>query len=297
MVTKLKKALNFVRNVLRERAAAKAADFLRKQLGIVEVPAVAIVLGTGWGEALELKNAKRISFTEIPGFRRLGKLTGHKREVIYGRLDGQTIIALNGRVHANEEIFSAGLLKMVRLQIEMLLQLGVRRLILTCAAGGLPAAGRPVAVGDIVAINGFLTLLANSPMPLYAGEFYSADDVIFNGLEETTRLAGVQANIKVRLGGYAYVRGPGFEGRVYDKAFVAQSGVSSIGMSTLPEAFVCATYRDEGARVIPVAFITNSSTEEHSHEENMIRAKAATERLGQFLTVLSREFTARHLLP
>jgi purine-nucleoside phosphorylase len=286
MVGKLGKAVAFVRSVLREAAAERAAEAIKKKLKIVEAPEVALVLGTGWGDALKLAQERSLPFQSLPGFTTLGQLTGHKRRVIYGYLGKAPVIVLSGRVHANEDLFSKDLLNMVRLQVEMLIKLGVRQLILTCAAGGLPASGRPVQVADLVAIDGFLSVLANNPMPLYAGEFYSADDVISEDLLKTALRFNRRRLLKVREGGYAYVRGPGFEGRKYDKGFISQAGVSAVGMSVLPEAYVCALYRDLGVKILPVAFITNSAIEEHSHVENIARAKDKSKHLGAFLKYL-----------
>ena len=52
-------------------------------------------------------------------------------------LAGTPVIALRGRVHLNEAPADPDLPMMVRLQTEMLLQLGVKTLILTNAAGGI----------------------------------------------------------------------------------------------------------------------------------------------------------------
>ncbi|MBU0646644.1 purine-nucleoside phosphorylase [Patescibacteria group bacterium] len=282
------KAEKFKRSRAREEAAKIAAQAIKEKLNIEQVPKVALVLGTGWGNALKLKESKSVSFKELPGFEGLGDLEGHQRKVVYGFIDEAPVIALSGRVHVNEGIFDRNLINMVRLQVEMLLQLGVHKLILTCAAGGIPTPGsRPSEVGDIVAIDGFLTVLGNMTPPLEGGEFYSADDVISDELLELAEKNGDQFGLKVKIGGYCYYRGPNFEGRKYDKRFIALSGVMAVGMSTLPEALVCALYRDEGVEILPIAFITNSSIEEHSHEENMARAKEKSKNLGNFVSHLA----------
>ncbi len=87
-------------------------------------------------------------------------------------------------------------------------------------------------------------------------------------------------------GGYAMMRGPYFEGRLYDKKALAMTGASIVGMSTLPEACIAALY---GAKVLAVAFITNDAVEEHSHAINMERAGAASAGLGAYLeSVIAR---------
>ncbi len=79
------------------------------------------------------------------------------------------------------------------------------------------------------------------------------------------------------------VRGPNFEGRTYDKPFLRMTGVKAVGMSMLPEACIAALYKDVGVRILPMAFITNDDSEEHSHEVNLARVKEASKKLAQFL--------------
>ena len=86
----------------------------------------------------------------------------------------------------------------------------------------------------------------------------------------------------MHVGGYAMMPGPAFEGRKYDKPFLASAGIKAVGMSVLPEACVAALY--DGVKVLPMAFITNDAYEEHSHEENLRRAKERSPLLGGYLT-------------
>jgi purine nucleoside phosphorylase len=87
--------------------------------------------------------------------------------------------------------------------------------------------------------------------------------------------------------GHVMVRGPFFEGRRYDKKLLAASGASMVGMSILPETCVAALY--PGTRVLALCFVTNTAVEEHSHEENLARAKTASALLGGYLTrIVSR---------
>ena len=277
-----------------ERAAQAAADGIRQIMRIPGdvAPTVGLVLGTGWGDVLGdylTHQEVEVPFGKLPGFEKLGALDGHRRSVVFGRMAGMPVVALSGRVHLNES-HDPEHWKMVRLQAEMLIKLGVKTLILTCAAGSLVPAAR---VGNIVAVDGFVTLFAPT-MPLLGGEFVSPEDAIDQDLVRriwNDRVDGGFELVNV-VGSYGMVRGPFFEGRKYDKALLRQCGAHTVGMSMLPEACVAALYADEGVRVLPLAFITNDHSEEHSHEENMRRAKASAAKLGAFLcraVALTRE--------
>src|SRR3989338_3966224 len=133
-----------MRNQEREAAAKEAADAVRT---ITQLPfpfkhcsigPIGLVLGTGWGDVLEVTNPCKIRLPQIPGFSRMRMLEGHARELVVGRVGDKHELALAGRIHLNEAPDDPiETIKMVRLQIEMLLQLGVKNLILTSAVGAL----------------------------------------------------------------------------------------------------------------------------------------------------------------
>lgn len=270
-----------------EQRAKIAAEFLRQSLKINDAnqPEIGLVLGTGWGDTLEFDAERCVSFADIPGFSRLDGLEGHAREVVCGTLSGRNFVALRGRVHANERSADPELNAMVRLQMEMLICLGVKKFIVTSAVGSLSPS---IGAGDVVMVNGFVTLFAPE-MPLFAGEFCSPEDTIDQPLisqifRETTP-GFVKTSLKVYRGGHAMVRGPFFEGRKYDKDFLAKTGAAVVGMSILPEACVVAVY--PGVKIVPLGFVTNTASEEHSHEENMKRAKEKSVHLGEFLNYVA----------
>jgi purine-nucleoside phosphorylase len=268
----------------KDAAAASArqhATLLRSRLGITGTPRIAIVLGTGWGDALALEDARSIAMTDLPGFAGLGALAGHQRRVETGTLDGIEVVLLRGRVHLNEHPSDPALPLMVRLQIEMLLALGVTTLVLTAGVGGL---GTGVRAGDLVVIDGFITLFA-PPLPLFAGEFEEADTVLDQELRRIA-LTTDDGDLPRQGGGYAMLRGPNFESRRYDKRLLRAFGARVVGMSVLPEA--CVAMLHPGTRVLALGYVTNDDVEEHSHEKNVGRAKDEGEKLGQYLTEVIR---------
>ena len=116
--------------------ARRAADFIRRHTSSEINANTAIVLGTGLGDTLPVTSPTTISFNDIPGFGSLGPLEGHAREFVYGFINKTPAIIMRGRIHLNEDPTNPGeIIRMVRLQTEMLAHLGVNRLIPTCAVG------------------------------------------------------------------------------------------------------------------------------------------------------------------
>lgn len=271
-------------NTERYVAARVTAGDLFLRLDLARgVPELAIILGTGWGDTLVLKDERSVALSKLPGFKDLPEHPTHKRHLCFGRLNGRWVFALRGRVHMNEVPYSAELANMVRLQIETLCVFGVKTFILTSAVGGLlrghPSERQRAFTGTICAVDGFVTIFAPD-MPLFGGEFVSPEDTLDLGLRQLAMKVGRRADLEVFEGGHAMVRGPFFEGRRYDKLVLARSGADTVGMSILPEACVAALYN---ARVLALGFVSNDDAEKHSDELVRQRAKEVGGKLGALL--------------
>lgn len=274
---------NLPRNQELEIAAIRAAREIPEKLALNprdQFP-IGIILGTGWGNVLEVTDARPTPMSTLPGFRHLGQLAGHNRSVFVGTVGEKRVIGLSGRVHLNEAPHDPEIPKMVRLQTEMLLQLGVHTLIVTSAVGSL-SHDHPddLRVCDVAVIDGFVTLFAG-PMPLWAGEFCNPEDTLDPGLRRLALEAGQKAELRLKEVGHVMVPGPHFEGRKYDKPYLARSNASVVGMSMLPEACIAALY---GAKVLGLGFVTDDDVEEMSHEKHQARAREASDKLGKLLT-------------
>ncbi len=273
----------------REQEAKRAAEFVQRRLMEARHPTirdtrpwVGLVLGTGWGDAFTLHDSVNIPFGDIPGFEALGELAGHKRVLEVGYIDAERttppVAVLRGRVHMNEDPRDPAVPKMVRLQIAMLCELNVKKLVLTCAAGSLV---EMFAVGDLVFMQSFVMSGGHEEMPLWGGEFVSPEDALAIEWRVLACEAAERAELVLHsTGNHAYVRGPHFEGRTHDKGNLRKLGATTVGMSVKPECCVAALY---GARAMGIAFITNDAVESHDHETNVARAKASSAKLGAFL--------------
>ncbi len=275
-----------------EERAREAASYIRNR--IVQIPIacvsntrpVVLILGSGWRDAIQLEYETVIPFADIPGLDGIPKKENHAHVLKYGLFNGVEVFVLSGRVHMNTMIMhpEARIPQKVRLQTEMLLQspLNLRTFIVTNAAGG---AKKGIDVGELIVADGFLSRYAILPLTEHVDPESALDPV----MAKAALLAAHDTGLMARLGGYAMLMGPHFESREYDKKPLARSGVKALGMSTVQEASTIALYKEEGARMVAVSFISNNSEEEHSDAEIARRVSHASPKLEPFLAQLTAQ--------
>src|SRR5437016_2536265 len=108
-------------------------------------PKVGIILGSGLGsfaDALETPIA--INYSELPNFP-LSGVPGHAGRLVFGKLGGESIVAMQGRVHFYEGYSP----QEVAFPSRVLCALGIKALVVTNAAGGINLGFQ---VGDLMAI-------------------------------------------------------------------------------------------------------------------------------------------------
>lgn len=250
-------------------------------------PKVAIVLGSGLGAlADELTEAVSIAYGDIPGFA-ASTVQSHAGRMIIGKLEGQELIAMQGRVH----YYEGHEMQQVTFYVRVLRALGVETLLLTNAAGGLNPSYRP---GDLMGIRDhiFMPGLAGAN-PLRGPN----DDEM--GLRFPPMLAGYtpallklaqeeadKLKITFHQGIYAMVAGPSFETGA-ELRYLRMIGGDAVGMSTAPETIV-ATHG--GMRVLGISTITNTATgegdAEANHEEVMAVGREAGPRLAKLVKAI-----------
>lgn len=213
-------------------------------------PQAVLVLGSGLGGlADELADAVRVPYAEIPGFPR-STVAGHAGALIFGRWEGVSVAALQGRFHLYEGWAPA----LVALPVRALAALGARLLLLTNAAGGLRPGLQP---GDLMLMADHLNLMARNPLvgPVLPGETRFPDmsepyDVAFRRIAAAVAL---ELKIPLEEGVYAAMLGPSYETPA-EIRMLARMGADAVGMSTVPEVIVA---RALGLRVLGVSCITN----------------------------------------
>lgn len=218
--------------------------------GIIE-PEIGLILGSGLGElADDIEDAVKISYEDIPNFP-VSTVKGHAGQLVYGTLSGRKVIALQGRFHYYEGYD----LQTVTYPVRVFKELGVSKLVVTNAAGGVNTSFVP---GDLMIITDQINLTGENPL---IGENIDAHGPRFVDMTETYSKRGQNLLIEIakdnqlhlQQGVYAWFTGPTYETPA-EIRFARTIGADAVGMSTVPEAIVG---KHCGMEVFGISCITN----------------------------------------
>lgn len=118
---------------------------------------VGMILGSGLGDyADRIENAVKIPYSAIPNFP-VSTVDGHAGQFVLGSCKGKKVIAMQGRVHYYEGYTQ----KEITLTIRIMKRIGVRKVLLTNAAGGV---NRSFAPGTLMMIRDHINYSGSNPL-------------------------------------------------------------------------------------------------------------------------------------
>lgn len=265
--------------------ATAAADFIRTRTALA--PTVSIILGSGLGNfASHVEQATTISYGEIPHFPQ-STVVGHSGKLILGTISGVAVAVMQGRVHAYEGYSMA----QVTFPTRVLSLLGVRKLIVTNAAGGINSRygqGAIVAISDHINLTGTNAALGpNEPrfaaIPGSGQRFFDMSTAYSPALRKLAIDEAARQGWMLDEGIYLAVLGPSYETPAEIRAF-RTLGADLVGMSTVHEVIVA---RHMGIEILGLSVVTNMAAgvlnEPINHEEVMETGRRIE---GQFTALL-----------
>jgi purine-nucleoside phosphorylase len=259
-----------------KRAARHAA-------GLLPSPgegAVGLVLGTGLGGLEDrLSEKKCVDYRDIPEFPR-STVEGHSGRLAHGRLAGREVFALCGRFHLYEGYAPAQVCMGVRVLHEM----GLRRIILSNAAGGLNplfATGSIMAIADHINLTGASPLTGPNHEP-WGPRFPDMSRVYSPRLLELARRCALAAGVRLERGVYAGVAGPQMETPA-ETRLLRHAGADAVGMSTVLEAIAA---RHLGMEILGLSCVTNVNLPDCMVETSLADVIAAAGRAEAALSAL-----------
>ena len=273
-----------------EVAAAAAEYIISKR---VDVPSVAIVLGSGLGAfADQVENKVIVPYGEIPGFP-VSTVEGHAGQLVLGEIDGINVAVQQGRFHYYEGYE----MEQVTLPVRTFGLLGVKNLILTNAAGSLNSDMVP---GSFMLITDHLNCMGVNPLrganderfgprfpdmsAVYDRELQMVASEEAKSISNERFATGLDAELVdfMHWGIYCALSGPTYETPA-EIRMLREYGADAVGMSTVPEAIVA---RHQGMRVLGISCITNLAagmSDEPIHHEEVITTGARSAELFQTL--------------
>lgn len=214
-------------------------------------PEVGLILGSGLGAYAEsLEDTVYIPYSEIPGFP-VSTVEGHAGRFAIGKKHGCTVIAMQGRFHYYEGYSQTELV----LPVRVMKALGVKKLIVTNAAGGV---NKSFPVGSLMLINDHINFSGSNPLfgpnlDDLGPRFPDMSDVYTAGLRAKIKKKADTAGIPLVEGVYMMFTGPNYETPA-EVRLARTLGADAVGMSTVPEAIAA---RHCGLEVVGISCITN----------------------------------------
>jgi len=248
----------------------KSLDIIREKLDSFR-PKVMIVLGSGLGELAEkIYDSIVIPYTALEGFPEV-TVEGHSGNLIFGYLNGEPVVCMQGRQHFYEgKGFDS-----LKVALRTIKRLECNNLILTCAAGSLNDTFAP---GSMMVIEDHINFMGINPLigvndDEYGSRFPSLDEAWDVELRHKLLRTAEQVKLDVGLGIYAALSGPTFETPA-EVRMLRRLGIDAVGMSTVPD---CIIAKHCGYRVVGCAAITNygvgMSDEKVNHDQTLAFGK------------------------
>ena len=261
----------------------KSAEYIKQKMEDKN-PKIAIILGSGLGTlGDEFEDKIVINYKDIPNFP-VSTVEGHAGELIIGKLNGVELIAMNGRFHFYEGYD----LKQTTFPVRVFKLLGIEKLIITNAAGGINTSYEP---GDFMVITDYLSFFAEAVLrgpnlDEFGTRFPDASQTFDKELSNKLKEVVKKHTGKEHSGVYAYMKGPTFETPAEIRA-LRTMGADSVGMSTVPEAVVA---NHCGIRSVGITCVTNMAAgvldKKLSHEE----VKETADRVKTVFKDIIKEF-------
>lgn len=233
-----------------------AAESLKKQLNWDDLPVkpkVAVVLGSGLGDFVNsLSNSRSVAYQDVENMP-VSHVPGHSGHWVVGLGENEMpLLVQQGRVH----FYEGYTLEEVTTPIRMMKELGIERVVLTNASGGI---NPQYSTGDFMLIRDQISLIGTSPLmgvseADFGTRFVDMSEPYDLSVNAATKVAlQKESMIKLHEGVYCGVTGPQYE-TCSEIKMMSLLGGDAVGMSTVAE---CIAAKHSGLMVNGIASITN----------------------------------------
>ena len=242
-------------------------------------PQVGVILGSGLGNVVKSIDVDtEIPYADIPGAK-ASTVVGHQGKMILGRAGKVPVVVLSGRMHFYEGYD----MREVTLLARVVGRLGIRKLVVTNAAGGVNTSFKP---GDLMLISDHINLMGVNPLrgpniEELGQRFSDMSEAYPESLRKLARDVARENGIMVQEGVYLALSGPTFETPAEIRAF-RTLGADAVGMSTVPEVIVMSHMN---IPVLGISCITNMAA-------GILKQKLTHEEVMETTARVQKDFTA-----
>jgi purine-nucleoside phosphorylase len=210
----------------------ETASYIKRKTDFT--PEVGIILGTGLGGMVrEIDSNFILDYEEIPNFP-VSTVEGHHGKLIFGKINGKNIIAMQGRFHYYEGYTT----QQVTFPVRVMKSLGIRYLFVSNASGGV---NPDFTIGDLMILDDHINLIPNPLIGKHYREFGARFPDMSNTYDKKLISKALdiahKKKIKVQQGCYVATTGPTLETPKEYEHFRIIGG-DAVGMSTVPEIIV-----------------------------------------------------------
>ena len=212
-------------------------------------------------------------------------MEGHAGKLIFGKLGGKDIMAMEGRFH----FYEGYNMKEVTFPERVMYELGIKTLFVSNASGGMNPSFK---IGDLMIIDDHINFFPEHPLhgknfPT-GPRFLDMHEAYAHELRDLADEIAKEKGIEVKHGVYIGVQGPTFETPAEYRMYHLL-GADAVGMSTVPEVIVA---RHCGINVFGISIITDLGgfdvPVEVSHEEVQKAANEAQPKMTEIMREMIR---------
>ena len=213
-------------------------------------------------------------------------MEGHAGKLIFGKLGGKDIMAMEGRFHYYEGYD----MKEVTFPERVMYELGIETLFVSNASGGM---NPNFVIGDLMIIDDHINFFPEHPLrgknfPT-GPRFPDMHEAYDKQLRDLADQIAKEKGIRVVHGVYVGVSGPTFETPAEYKMY-HRFGGDAVGMSTVPEVIVA---RHCGIKVFGMSIITDLGLEDQPVEVSHEEVQVAANKAQPLMTEIMREIIKR----
>ncbi|MBT2682106.1 purine-nucleoside phosphorylase [Bacillus sp. ISL-37] len=226
-----------------------AASFINDKLK--QQPKIGLILGSGLGVLAEdIENPVKIPYNEIPGFP-VSTVEGHAGQLVCGQLSGVEVIAMQGRFH----FYEGYSMDKVTFPVRVMKELGIEKLIVTNAAGGV---NESFEAGDLMIITDHINNMGTNPLigpndSHFGVRFPDMSEAYSKNLRAVAKEVADKNKLTIKEGVYVGNPGPVYETPA-EVRMIRTMGGDAVGMSTVPEVIVA---KHSGLEVLGISCISN----------------------------------------